>query len=134
MLGPLKKLKSREGSRKKLALFLFFWKYSEISIFVGKINGSMNSGRIPEKIAFFFVFWKNPEISILLVKLNGQWILNRESLGEVRNIFKNYFHSQTLQKIVTKLGQFKKLKSRELSLFLNCPNFITIFCRVWKWK
>ena len=49
-----------------------------------------------EKLHIFF-FWKNPEISIFLVKLNGQWILNREGRGEVRNIWKNYFHSQTLQ-------------------------------------
>ena len=36
--------------------------------------------------------------------------------------------------MVTKFGQFKKLKSREESTFVNCPHFVTIFCRVLKMK
>ena len=70
-----------------------------------------------EKLHFFFFFWKNRKISIFLVKLNGQWILNREGRGKVKNIWNKYFHFQTLQKIGTKLGQFKMVKCRELSRF-----------------
>ena len=33
--------------------------------------------------------------------------------------------------MVTKFGQFKELKCPN---FVNCPNFVTIFCRVLKMK
>ena len=36
--------------------------------------------------------------------------------------------------MVTQFGQFKKLKCREGPNFVNCPNFVTIFCRVLKIK
>ena len=51
--------------------------------------------------------------------------------GIARDIQKNYFHFQNLTKMETKFGQFKKLKYPN---FVNCPNFVTIFCRVLKMK
>ena len=44
---------------------------------------------------------------------------------------KKYFFFQNLTKMVTKFGQFKKLKCPN---FVNCPKFVTIFCRVLKMK
>ena len=41
------------------------------------------------------------------------------------------FGKITWQKMETKFGQFKKLKCLK---FVNCPNFVTIFCRVLKIK
>ena len=38
---------------------------------------------------------------------------------------------KTWQKMVTKCGLFQKLKCPD---FVNCPNFVTIFCRVLKMK
>ena len=43
MLGPFKRLKYREGSRKNLALFLFILKKYRDLNFIGKIEWSMNS-------------------------------------------------------------------------------------------
>ena len=49
------------------------------------------------KLGTFF-FWKNLETSIYLVKMIGRWIPDSEGRGIARNITKNIFFFQTLQK------------------------------------
>ena len=70
-----------------------------------------------------------------MVKLIGQWISDRDGRGIARDIKKKYFHFQNLTKIVTKFGQFKKLKCRGGShlckLSQLCYHFLVAF---WKWK
>ena len=58
-----------------------------------------------------------------------KWNLDRNGRGIARDIKKNIFIFKTWQKMVTKLGQFTKLGHFS---FLNCPNFVTIFCQVLK--
>ena len=86
-----------------------------------------------------FLFWKYPDTSIFLVSLIGQWIPDGKGRGIARAIKNKYFIFETLQKMVTKLRQFKKLKSREGSrqnsfFFLNRPTFVTIFVEFKKLK
>ena len=84
--------------------------------------------------ALFCCCWKYTETSIILVKLIGQWIPDGNGRGIARDIKKNCLYCQNLSKMVTKFGQFKKLKCREGSNFVNCPNIVTIFCWVLKMK
>ena len=78
-----------------------------------------------------FFFWKFTESSIFLEKIIGQWIPDRNGQGIARDIKKNYFHFQNATKMVTKLRQFTNLGHFS---FLNCPNFVPIFCQVVKMK
>ena len=56
---------------------------------------------------------------MFLVKLISQWIPNGNGRGIARDIKKNIFNFKTRQKMVTKLGQFKKLGSfSKFQLFL----------------
>ena len=76
---------------------------------------------------FLFCFWKYTELSIFWEKLIGQWIPHRNGRGIASNI--SIF--KTWQEMVTKFGKLKKLKCPN---FVNCPNFVTIFCRILKMK
>ena len=75
-----------------------------------------------EKIQNYKFFWKN-------------WLVNefRTAMGAglLGISKKNISIIKTWQKMITKLGQSKKLKCPN---FVNCPNFVTIFCRVSKMK
>ena len=75
--------------------------------------------------------WKYTELSIFLEKFIGQWIPVRDGRGIARDIVKIISIFKTWQKMVTKFWQFKELKCPN---FVNCPNFVTIFCRVLKMK
>ena len=66
------------------------------------------------RIAIFF--WKN-------------WLVNEFRRGIARDIQKKLFSFSKRKKMVTKLGQFTKLGDFS---FLNCPNFVTIFCQILK--
>ena len=76
-----------------------------------------------------FFCWKYTESSICLEKLICQCIPDRDGRGMARMSKKNIFTSKKRQKMVTKLGQFTKMGHLG---FLNCPNFVTIFCQVLK--
>ena len=67
-------------------------------------------------------FWKNWLVNEFRTAMGGGWLWISK---KIISIFK------TWQKMITKLGQFKKLKCPN---FVNCPNFVTIFCRVLKTK
>ena len=65
-------------------------------------------------LSSFFFFWKLPETLIVLVNSIGQWIHGDEGRGITRDIKKkNILIFNTLQKMVTKLGQFTNLKCKE---------------------
>ena len=79
-----------------------------------------------------FFCWKYTETSIFLEKFIGQWVPDRNGREIARNIEKKIISIfKTWQKMVTKFGQFKKLKCPN---FVNCPNFVTIFSCVLKMK
>ena len=80
---------------------------------------------------FSFFCWKYTELYFFLEKLIGQWIPDRDGRGITRDIKKIISILKTWQNIITKFGQFKKLKYPN---FVNCSNFVTIFCRVLKIK
>ena len=67
--------------------------------------------------------WKNWLVNEFQTTMGGG--IARDIKKKIISIFK------TWQKMVTKFGQFKKLKC---SNFVNCPNFVTIFCCVLKMK
>ena len=66
-----------------------------------------------------------------MVKLIGQRIPDGDGRGIGRDIKKNIFIFKTRQKMVTKLGQFKKLKCREGSQLCElsqlCYHFLSSF-------
>ena len=141
----------------KLVTFFFFWKYTETSIFLEKLigqwipnrNGRGIAREIKKKYFHFQNLTKNGNkvwtISVLhffLLKIyriinffGKNWLINEfgtavgrgllEISKKIISIFKIW------QKMVTKLGQFKQLKCPN---FVNCPNFVIIFCRVLKMK
>ena len=80
----------------------------------------------------FFCCWKYTESSIFFWK---NYLVNefRTAMdGGLLGISKKIVSIfKTWQKMETKFGQFKKLKCPN---FVNCPNFVTIFCRVLKMK
>ena len=65
--------------------------------------------------SFAPLFFKYTETSIFLVKLIGLWIPDGDWRRIARDIKKNIFIFKTRQEMITKLGQFKKLKCREES-------------------
>ena len=67
----------------------------------------------PYLILSLFCCWKYTETSIFLVKLIVQWIPDCDGRGIARVIKKIILIFKTWQKMVTKFGQFKKLKCRE---------------------
>ena len=80
---------------------------------------------------FYFLFenkqnrqslWKNYLVNEFWTAMGG---------GLLRISKTNISIFKTWQKMETKFGQFKKLKYPN---FVNCPNFVTIFCRVLKMK
>ena len=83
---------------------------------------SWNDPSLLFSFAFFFYiqnhqfFWKNLLVNEFRNPMGGGL------LGISKKIISIF---KTLQKMLTKFGQFKKLK---------CPNFVTIFCRVLKMK
>ena len=80
----------------------------------------------------FFLFENIQNCQFFLEKLIYQWIPDRDGRGIARDINKKINSIfKTWQKMVTKFGQFKKLKCPN---FVNCPNFVTISCRVMKMK
>ena len=82
-----------------------------------------------------FFLWKYRETSIFLVKLICQWIPDRDGRDITRDIKKNYFYFQNLTKNGNKVGTIYKVGDPSLNFsFFNCPNFVTIFCRVLKMK
>ena len=79
---------------------------------------------------FFYFFFENIQnCQFFLEKLIGLWIPDRDGRGIARDIKKLVFIFKTGQKMLTKFGQFKKLKCPN---FVNCPKFVTMFCRVLK--
>ena len=66
-----------------------------------------------------------------MVKLIGQWIPDGDGRGIARDIKKIVFTFKTWQKIVTKFGQFKKMKCRDgfqlCKLYPLCFHFLSSF-------
>ena len=54
--------------------------------------------------------------------------------GTARDIKKNIFIFKKRQQMVTKFGQFESWNVENGPNFINCSNFVTIFCRVLKMK
>ena len=80
-------------------------------------------------------FWKYPETFIFLVKLIGQWIPDGKGRGIARDVWKKYFPFQNSTKNGNKVATIYKAGTLfYISAFLNCPNFVTIFCSVLKIK
>ena len=136
----------------------FFWKYTEMAIFLEKLIGKWipdRDGRgiardikrnyfhfqnltkngnkvwttsnaemtlLISSFAFFVVVENIQNRQFFLEKLIGQWIPDHDGWGIARDIKKNILIFKTLQKTVTKLGQFTKLGHFSFS---NCPNFVT---------
>ena len=74
---------------------------------------------------FFLKIYRN--INCFLEKLIGQWILDRDGRGIARDIKKVISTFKIWQKMVTKLGQFKKLKWPFSSLNFFIYYFFLIF-------
>ena len=70
---------------------------------------------------------------VLRICINTAMIFMTKGGGLLGILKKNIFIFNTLQKMVTKLGQFTKLKCQEGSRKIY-PNFVTIFCKVLKIK
>ena len=82
-------------------------------------------------VTFLFENFQKPKF--VLLKLIGQWIPDGEGLRIARDIKKIFSFLNSTKNTVTKLGQFTKLGPFYKSFsFLNCPNFVTIFCRILK--
>ena len=77
---------------------------------------------VVENIQICQFFWKNWFVNEFRTTTGG------ELLGISKKIISLF---KIWQKMVTKFWQFKKLKCPN---FVNCPNFVTIFCRVLKMK
>ena len=72
---------------------------------------------------FFLKIYRN--LNFFLVKLIGQCTPDGDGRGIARDIKKYIFIFKTRQKMVTKFGQFKKLKCREESQL--CYQFLSSF-------
>ena len=82
-----------------------------------------------------FFLLQYTETSIFLVKLIVQWIFDGNGRGIARDINKINFHFQNSTKNGNKVGTIYKVGTLlYISAFQNCPNFVTIFCRVLKMK
>ena len=83
----------------------------------------------------FFLFVENIRKRLFFwVKLIGQWIPDRDGRGIARGIKKKNFIFETWQKMVTKFGQFRKLKCREGSQLCKLSQLCYHFCLVLKIK
>ena len=88
---------------------------------------SWNDPSLLFSFAFLFCFLKIYRIVNFFGKI--YWSMNSGGLLGISKKIISIFKPG--QKIITKLGQFKKLKCPN---FVNCPNFVTIFCCVLKMK
>ena len=80
------------------------------------------------KLVFFF---KYSETSLYLVKLIGQWIPDRDGQEIARDIKKKIFSFSKLdRKWLQNLDNLNSWNVEKGPNFVNCPNFITIFCHI----